>query len=1113
MTKDVNRLLLLLAAVVMALLWLAVSRGTIAYPTLWWASGLLLLAYCLLVRFTFVINFLNFTQVVDQKNIVAEAAFDELCFQLRQQFGWRWRHTLPWLLITGDAQTVEKLLPGLTTLHWKESQEAILLWCGEATALELSSLSYLRKLRGRRALNAVLWVSDITPQQEWTDYKPAELTLQKQGDQVYRQLTQAAQTLSWRPPVYAICLRNIPGKTMVPGEYQPPGVGCNWPAGVTIDMHQQLQSLVPPLVAKGMAQTARNWREYWLLQLAHDLQYTYGERLAQAFTPWLGQQQVLFSGVFFMPLSPVTQRDADPHCLLPPAWGSVITLSRQQPGKRDRPTPTDRMCFTALMLVGVWLMGMLISGWNNRQLIIDSRKLQQSARVERVSSSERIAHHLALQDGIDRLIWWQQQGPPWRYRFALSQYQAVLAALWPTWQQYNQSLLVTPIVTRLEQQLRQFADLPANARQGKQGSKQAYRQLKAYLMLIEPRRAEMAFLQQVLTPLWPVPSGLSTAEWQSQSARLLEFYLRELPSHQPWRVNGDASLIAEVRAILRSQQQHMHGEKAVYQQLLRSLAGEYADMTINDLLPGRAEGQLLTTQAVVPGIFTRQAWDAEVQTAIEEASVRVQTSNDWVLDDGQASVPTLSRQQWQQRLAERYFTDFCSAWHHFLNSLRWQHSDSISVSVDQLRLWGDASQSSLLLLGKTLRWQAGVGQGNELLATPLLHNLRQRVAQTPATPALLDESRSPTTSVAETFAPLLALLPPVSAKNGERTYPQQENALSLTGYLLQVAQARMQLQQIVTAVDPQAMALALVQAELAGIETPLRQSRHYAQRLAVSLGEQWAGFADAVLQQPLQQAWNSLLYPAQQGLNKAWKTQVQMPWQEEFSGRYPFHNTQAESSFVQLAHYMAPDSGLIERFLSRQLAGLLEKQGNNWVSNPLTTEMMRFDPAFLNAINQLSQLGQQAFARGQADIAFELQIKPTQNLLEIDFQLDDARMKYFNQQADWQTFRWPYLQNRHPQVDLSFAAINQTGDQPAPFTSYYQAAGNWALLRLLEKAKSEPLSGSRYRLSWTTATGENLTAIMRSNTGAGPLDMLVLRRFTLPGQIFMSTPVAQESGS
>ncbi|MDR3434204.1 MAG: ImcF-related family protein [Rouxiella aceris] len=1106
MTKDVNRLLLLLAAVVMALLWLAASRGVIAYPTLWWASGLLLLAYCLLIRFTFVIHFLGFMRVIEQKNVAAEAAFDQLCFQLHQQFGWRWRHTLPWLLITGDAQTVEKLLPGLTTLYWKESPEAILLWCGEATALELSSLSHLRKLRGRHALNAVLWVSDITPQQEWTDPEPAELSLQKQGDQVYQQLAQAAQTLSWRPPVYAICLRNVPGKTMAPGEYQPPAVGCNWPAGVTVDMHQQLQSLVPSLIATGMAQTARNWRDYWLLQLAHDLQYTYGERLAQAITPWLAQQRVLFSGVFFMPLSPLTQRDADPHCLLSPAWGRVITLSRQQSGKRDRPTPTDRLCFAALILAGVWLAGMLISGWNNRQLIIDSRKLQQPARVERVSSSERIAQHLALQDGIDRLTWWQQQGPPWRYRFALSQYQAVLAALWPTWLQYNQAFLVTPIVTRLEQQLQQFADLPANARQGKQGSKQAYRQLKAYLMLIQPQRAETAFLQQVLAPLWPAPSGLSTAEWQSQSARLLAFYLRELPSHQSWRINGDASLIAEVRASLLSQQQESNAVKAIYQQLLRSLAGEYADVTINDLLPG----QLLTTQAVVPGIFTRQAWDDKVRTAIEQASVRVQTSNDWVLDDGREPLPALSRQQWQQRLTERYFIDFSSAWRHFLNSLRWQYSTSPSTSLDQLLLWGDTSRSPLLLLGETLRWQAGVGQGNELLAAPLQHNLLQRVAQAPATPARI-ASHSPAGSVVETFAPLLALLPPVSAENGERTYPQQENALSLTGYLLQVAQAGMQLQQIVTAVDPQSMALTLVQAELAGTETPLRQSRYYAQRLAVSLGEEWAGFTDAVLQQPLQQTWNSLLYPAQQGLNKAWKTQVQVPWQEEFSGRYPFHNTQAETSFVQLAHYLAPDSGLIERFLSRQLAGLLEKQGNSWVPNPLTAEMMRFDPAFLNAINQLSQLGQQAFARGQADIAFELQIKPTQNLLEIDFQLDDARMKYFNQQADWQTFRWPDLQSRHPQIELSFAAVNQAGEQPVPFANYYQAAGNWALLRLLEKAKSEPLSGSRYRLSWTTATGENLTAIMRSNTGAGPLDMLALRRFTLPGQIFMVTPVAQES--
>ncbi|WP_387796269.1 ImcF-related family protein, partial [Photorhabdus sp. RM125S] len=72
--------------------------------------------------------------------------------------------------------------------------------------------------------------------------------------------------------------------------------------------------------------------------------------------------------------------------------------------------------------------------------------------------------------------------------------------------------------------------------------------------------------------------------------------------------------------------------------------------------------RLFTTDKVVPGMFTRQAWEGQIQTAIDKAVASRREAIDWVLSDRHQTVPAaVSPAELKARLTERYFTDFAGA--------------------------------------------------------------------------------------------------------------------------------------------------------------------------------------------------------------------------------------------------------------------------------------------------------------------------------------------------------------------------------------------------------------------------------------------------------------------
>jgi type VI secretion system protein ImpL len=461
-----------------------------------------------------------------------------------------------------------------------------------------------------------------------------------------------------------------------------------------------------------------------------------------------------------------------------------------------------------------------------------------------------------------------------------------------------------------------------------------------------------------------------------------------------------------------------------------------------------------------------------------------------------------------------------------LNSFQWLPANSFSAVIDQLTRLTDAQTSPLLAVMKSVQYQGEAGRPSQALTDTLV-----RRAQ-----GLFDGGDSNATQAPvvnpldRTFGPLLALMgaanaaPPAAgnsqAANG--TNAAAFSGVSLPRVLTADTTVRLKLQQIQSSPDAQAMARSLAQAVFQGKLSDLTQARDDAALTAASLGAQWAGFGQTMFVQPLDAAWEAVLQPAAASLNEAWRAGVAAPFASTFASRYPFSPTAADASFAEFGRYVRPDTGLVNRFIQVELSGVLKRQGDQWVPNELAPQSLQFDPKFLAMLRLTGPMGARLYAQGEASYRFALMPQSTPGVTRTELSVDGHRVAYFNQQEAWTPFAWPG-DGLHGQASLTWQTLN------AGVRIAFDSTGDWAFLRMLEKAQVRALDDTRYELAWNSAAGGDdaktasaasaariasavmnpdapppLRYLLRVQAGAGPLELLRLRGFRMPERIFVT---------
>lgn len=999
---------------------------------------------------------------------------------LRSRYNPIWRSKVRLLLVVGDDAAISQLVPGLGKNVWMEGNRTVLIYGGSLDAqLDAEKYAALRMLRRSRPLDGIVLVQDSN----------STLTPQK-SDAAMRSLEKIATALRWRAPVW---IWQLGHSDWPQPERESNVVGAVFPAKALPDnITQQLESLVAPLRERGLAQVEDNISHDWLLRLSQQLASGESQAWQQRLAPWLdpARRSLLRGLMFSLPEAKPALDSVHPHALTDSAlWQSIA--SDHARGRRTG-LPWDQVLAWSLMsLMLLAGAGMLASSlFNRHQIVSAADKAVVLVNSTKVDDAQLIALH-GLRNDLGQQQHWLEHGAPWYQRFGINHTQQLHDALLPWYGVAAQRLIHEPARIALEEKLTYLASLPAASPLRTTLAQPGYKQLKAWLMMARPERAEPAFYAQTLATVQPEYSGISTSLWQTLAPDLWAFYAASLPSQPGWRIKPNASLLSQVRQVLLLQTGQRNAEMTLYQNVLRDVRRNYTDLTLEEMTPGTDMRRLFSSDDKVPGVFTRQAWEGGVRQEIDKAANTRRDEIDWVLSDTRSAVPQeVSPEALKARLTERYFSDFASSWLNFLNGIRLNPAQNIADVTDQLTLMSDVRQSPLIALMNTLAWQGQTGQQREALSDTLINSAKDLIGQKDK-PVISQKATGPEGPLDVTFGPLLAL----TGKNSGSQLMAADSSLTLQTYLTRITRVRLRLQQVAAAPDPQEMLQTLAQTVFQGKSVDLTDTQQYGSLMAASLGEEWSGFGQTMFVQPLTQAWETILQPSAVSLNAQWQRSIVENWRTAFDGRYPFAAGQSDASLPMLAEFIRRDAGRIDSFLSSRLGGVLQKEGSSWVPDAAHSQGLTFNPAFLKAVNQLRELSDILFTDGTQGISFELQGRAAPEVIETQLMLDGQPLRYFNQMATWQAMRWPG-DSLKPGTLLTWTGVKSSaqiyGDYP----------GTWGFIRWLEQAKRERLDRSRWLLSFTTPDKRTLTWVLRTQMRDGPLALLRLRGFTLPTEIF-----------
>jgi type VI secretion system protein ImpL len=1026
---------------------------------------------------------------------------------LVEQYGWRWRHRSRWLLVVGDEMLVKDHTPELVQDGFFISGKTVLLYAKQTgKALDADWLDQIRRLRRRRPVDAIVALANRLP----------TANASFNCDTLALNLARQSQSLRWSAPVYLVDCSDVAKHHSETDE----AIGFLWSNASAMpgNIGAALLDLARRLADEGVTRLSRNMGDRFAGELSQHIAKMHGA-LSDLVTRVNRSRSTLNAvhGLLFapnpQPTATETVRQADveegngtPQTHARPLWEKIADHSRKADGRRVGFSWSTLGSWIVIVFFALWSVGTVISGVSNRAVV-----QQASATLTKLAAVQDPTQSLlaldALDKQVDMLEIHRKEGAPWLARFGLSHDVPLLETLRPAYHQAAARVLIVPIHAKLEERLNQLASL-SDAEIASGGNTQvqaAYDTLKTYLMLAHPEHVDTAFLATHLlatnAPTRPTNSSITPGTWEDLRQHAIAFYASHLKRDSAPAITPDVSLVASTRQTIIGVRGIQNSTDAIYQQIIEETKPKYPPITLATLLGDHPSRGLFNTTATVPGVFTRAAWDERIPKAIDEASEQRTVTGDWVLSD--EKIDNTAPSTLKAELRQRYFDDYARAWAQFLNSIRWQNSSSLSGTVDQLTLLADPQRSPLVALMNAIVYQASAGASTQSLSDNLISKAQHWAGKDEKDPSKQTERELAPLAVA--FGPILRLTGSDLAANAPanaKAMPQTVGDLSLPRYLERVTAMRLKTQQMMSSADPDAMSRLAAQAMLQGKTSDIADSRDYASRLAASLGEQWSGFGH-LFEAPLNQTWQVVVQPASSSLNDIWRTSIVADWNRSFGGRYPFADADNDASLPDMARFMRPDNGVIAQFVTTELAGVVKRQGDQWVATQVASEStLALDPTFLAALNKLTRISASLFPSGDARMRFELRGVPTPGITDMKLLSSGQQLHYFNQMEQWVPFEWPG-QGLDNNAQLQW----QTDEGGLRSTMYAQ--GRFALIRLIERAKVAQQDNARYVLSWTPeqSAGLPLSVQLRADSGAGPLDVLSLRHFTLPTRIFINSSV------
>lgn len=766
-------------------------------------------------------------------------------------------------------------------------------------------------------------------------------------------------------------------------------------------------------------------------------------------------------------------------------------------GKKLRFSKTEKI-YLGLSAVALLVGGAFaVSAYSSYQEI--SRLKTDFESVQKVKSrAEKVATLIRLQQDITDL----------ESRRSFSQYavkflgyehrQELLAVAYRKYNNLAKDVISRPATAFFENKLDELVMLEGRIPDDFELQDSAYQDLKAYLMLtshVEKTKStkDAEFLVTKLTQM------LTTQNVAAKDAQTLaQFFVSRMSQKNNLAEPEQTELVSRSRQVLVDWINRDQGSEQLYKRIIQGTNAKLQTITLDKLLNKDLKG-IWNVGKPLPRIYTVEGWEKYIKPGLEQA-IKDSKSNDWVLGGNvyQASVTEAAINS----LKERYFKEYATAWYNMMNSITWQPRTTSLDAVNQLHVYADPQRSPLVALfnavkessqldSKKVDVNPAVADAAKRVAARQLSTRSRKVAdavlnsQTENINALEDKVNDYLAGPLEAeFETLLQLI-------DAQINPKSD--LSLQRYLERVTTVKQRLIQMTASSDTGGAARTAVQGVLNGGDNEFLDGIQYARLIEAGVGDRLLPFARNVFVLPFNSVWDSIAGVAQKDINNLWASNFVNPMQSELGGRYPFARSEIEVSIPVLAKYLDVNKGALNQFVTTQLAGVLTKQGNQWIVAPGSE--LKVNPGLLQQLNKLSAISEDFFVNGEGGYSFELKPTSTQGIVQYDLIIDGQSLDYFNQQTEWKTFKWP--------GDVSNAGLRISWETEAEgMRKTQEISGRFGFIRMLEKSRVTPIDSGTYLVEFPLEKDKLMRFYMRTNSGKGPLGLLELKNIHLPNKIF-----------
>lgn len=619
-------------------------------------------------------------------------------------------------------------------------------------------------------------------------------------------------------------------------------------------------------------------------------------------------------------------------------------------------------------------------------------------------------------------------------------------------------LLLPRLSQRLEQQLRE---------QDGSDPEFSYQALKAYLMLHEPAHFDPAALKTWMLRDWErQPSGGLNLAGRAALERQLDALFAAGPLSPP-PIAPDPALIARTRNRLLQEPL----PRRIYSRLQREgigagIAGFSVLHAVGPeaaLVFARRSGKPLGE--LLPGRYTRNGYRQGFGPELERLSRQLATEADWVLGAG-AGLQQAQAGLIAQQVRELYLADYARTWEALLADLTLRPSTHLSQSVQMARLLS-GQDSPLLKLVTAVVHETTLAPAPVATADPAGSRLFQAKAQLgklfghDSTSTLLsDPEPAAQRLVDDRFATLRQLVA------GEpQSAPIQAVLKRLDELYLQLAASETAIRDRLP--PPAGDAGARLKTESARLPEPLR-----------SLLPQLAAMGNG-----------QTLSATRQRLSAELGQQIGEFCRLATAGRYPFlRSSSRDVTPEDFARLFAPD-GLFDQFFQQQLAPHVDSSSRPWRFRPQQQQSFG-SPGQLVQFERAAMIRDVFFRTGMLRFDFRLLeagsgLTPLTGPTTLALEVDGQRLVFDPAQPRRQSVQWP-----GPRSGLT-AQLQLGNEQIA-------AEGPWALFRLLDRARIEPLGAPEKFKASFEAGGQRASFEVTAASVRNPLRLRELAEFRCP---------------